>query len=233
MLRGPGTWGSDSTIGGFEYAASYLFTSSATFHFAGAISSTTFTGSLANEMVQSGSVSGGDFLFQDPMAIMLDAIREIAFRTSVHAAMNANITNITNAQQEIEYHGFAKHSIYVTDFRYMAAAVAVSIFSLFAVGLTLWGWWELGRRVSLSPLEIAKAFDAPLLTHAGSNLDLSDNKKLGFVGITPVQYGEGLTEDDVSMRDGSGGKTGVQRRRLVMGIPGGVRRPIAGATYGI
>lgn len=170
-------------------------------------------------------------MFQDPMDNMLDAMREIAFRTSVRAGMDyGNITNATY-RQEIECHGSAKHSIYITDFRYMAAAALVSILGIFFVGLTLYGWWELGRVVSLSPLEIAKAFDAPLLAHAGSNVDLSDNKNLGLVGTTRVQYG-GYVNEDISVQENREESTDVQRRKLVMGLSGKVKKPIAGETYG-
>ncbi|KAH7070204.1 hypothetical protein FB567DRAFT_564734 [Paraphoma chrysanthemicola] len=226
VMPGPGTWGHHSNIGGFEYAASYLFTSNATFHFAGAVSSATLTGSLANEVV-----SGDDawnLTFSDPMNGMLDTMREIAFRTAVRAGKD--YANVTNSTQDVQYTGRSTHSIYNTDFRYMAAAVVVSILSVIAISITFYGWWELGRTVSLSPLEIAKAFDAPLLAHIGSNLDLSHNKHLGPIATRRVRYGAKINEQDYSTQY-TGGQ-GHQRRRLVMGVAGEVRTPTAGEPFG-
>ncbi|KAF2027386.1 hypothetical protein EK21DRAFT_72062 [Setomelanomma holmii] len=226
VMPGPGTWGHNSNIGGFEYAASYLFTSNATFHFAGAVSSTTLTGSLANEMV-----SGNDswnLNFADPMDGMLDTMREIAFRTAVRAAKD--YANITNSTQEVQYSGLATHSIYDTDFRYMAGAIVVSVLSVIAIGVTFYGWWDLGRTVSLSPLEIAKAFDAPLLAQVGSNLDLSHNKHLGAIATARVRYGAKINEQDYSTQYASGQIH--QRRRLVMGVAGEVRSPTAKEPFG-
>lgn len=40
---------------------------------------------------------------------------------------------------------------------------AVVVFPLFI------GWWKLGRKVSLSPVEMAKAFGASLLAKTGNN----------------------------------------------------------------
>jgi len=46
------------------------------------------------------------------------------------------------------------------------------LLGLFAILLLLWGWWELGRPVTLSPLETAKAFAAPILLGAGATKNI-------------------------------------------------------------
>ena len=53
--------------------------------------------------------------------------------------------------------------IFRSDYRYLVVAVLLIVFALLAVLLLLWGWWELGRRVSLSPIETAKSFRAPMI----------------------------------------------------------------------
>jgi hypothetical protein len=228
VLSGPGTFGHHSTIGGFEYAASYMFTSTATFLFKGARSSTALNGSLANEMIHDYSTGGYD-TFDDPMDNMLDKFREIAFRTSVRAGKDR--ANVTDAQQSVTYNGLATHSIYVTDFRYMVAAAIISVASVLAISLTFHGWWQLGRSASLSPLEIAKAFDAPLLSQVGSNINLSDNKNLGLTAAARVQYGVKADEQAYTTQY-AGGQMNHQRRRLVMGPAGQVGRPNAGDIFG-
>jgi hypothetical protein len=227
-MAGPGTWGRDSTIGGFEYAASYMFSSQAIFVFAGARTSIALNGSLANEMIR-GVRRGTDETFDDPMEDMLDKFREIAFRTSVRAGRDR--ANVTDAQQSVSYQGIANHSIYVTDFRYMIAAAVVSAASVIAISITFYGWWQLGRTATFSPLEIAKAFDAPLLAQVGSNVNLSDNSNLGAVGATRVQYGVRADEAAYTTQY-AGGQVNQQRRRLVMGPAGQVGQPNRGDVFG-
>jgi hypothetical protein len=225
-MPGPGT-DQKSTIGGFQFAAASLFTSTVIFNFGGPVSDSVFTGALASQMVRSSD--GWDVVAQDPMDVMLDAMREIAFRTSVRAGRD--LANVTDAKQQVEYHGWATHSIYVTDYRYMAAAMVLGIASVLAIGQTFYGWWELGRTVSLSPLEIAKAFNAPLLAQVGSNFDLSNTKQLGPLATARVQYGEKLNEQAYTTGYVGEGME-PHGRRLVLSLAGEVKRPVAGAAYG-
>jgi hypothetical protein len=204
-----------------------MFSSQAIYIFAGARRSTTLNGSLGNEMTR--GIKDGQNIFEDPMESMLDKLREIAFLTSVRAGKDR--ANVTNAQQSVAYHGQAIHSVYNTDFRYMIAAAVVSVASVLAISLTFYGWWQLGRAVSSSPLEIAKAFDAPPLTQLGSNVNLSDNSNLRAVAATRVQYGL-VSDEQAHTTQYAGGRMNYQRRRLVMGPAGEVGRPNAGDVLG-
>lgn len=50
-------------------------------------------------------------------------------------------------------------------------------------------WWRLGRNVSLSPIEIARAFGAPeLIVGSGSNSSASELMR--EVGSRDIRYGE-------------------------------------------
>ncbi|KAF2107622.1 hypothetical protein BDV96DRAFT_606456 [Lophiotrema nucula] len=57
---------------------------------------------------------------------------------------------------------------YFTDFKFLGIAVGVMILGIVATMSLLWGWWQLDRYVTLSPLETGKAFGAPILMTAGS-----------------------------------------------------------------
>jgi hypothetical protein len=75
--------------------------------------------------------------------------------------------------------------IYQSNYNFLAAALAIMSLAFFAVLLQLWGWWELGRQVGLSPVEIARAFGAlaaqqPKSSGVGEILEL--------VGKTEVKY---------------------------------------------
>ncbi|RYN53703.1 hypothetical protein AA0118_g9539 [Alternaria tenuissima] len=89
--------GIGSTVGGFQYAASYLFGSSVTYRWGGTRFSAVFAGSLANQVVKMDNIGTGQATIQDPMDQMLDALREITFRTAVHAGKDTSTHNVTNA----------------------------------------------------------------------------------------------------------------------------------------
>jgi hypothetical protein len=167
----------------------YLFNSIGTLNFGGPVSSVSLKGSLANEMYVENPFDI-DSTYNDPMPTMLNGIREIAFRASVRAGKDNSTA--TDALQVVPYTGLESRTIYVTNKIYMAFAAAVSTLSLVAVAATFYGWWELGREMSMSPLEIAKAFDAPLLHQVGSNVSF---KKMEHTALTVrVRYGQGLKD---------------------------------------
>ncbi|KAL8912814.1 MAG: hypothetical protein Q9171_002272 [Xanthocarpia ochracea] len=155
---------------------------------------------------------------------MLDALRDIAFRASIRAA-NDN-ASLPNAAQEVPYTSTDERTVYVTDRRYLVAAAVISLFSVAAVAATLWGWWELGREVSASPLEIAKAFGAPLLHDMGSNVPW--NKIPKGLARENIQFGERV---ELGGRRTSFGDW-ERPRQLILERDGGVKKPTVGGLYG-
>lgn len=71
----------------------------------------------------------------------------------------------------------------------MIAALATMVFCIASVLPSYWGFWQLGRKVTLGPIEIASALGAPVLqqphTQAG-DVDIL----LKEVGGRAVRYGE-------------------------------------------
>lgn len=72
--------------------------------------------------------------------------------------------------------------------------------------------------MSMSPLETAKAFGAPLLGRAGSNMEAKE--MVGLVGTMRVRYGEVLREE-----------SGVQVCSLEIAEAEGVQAPRRGVSY--
>lgn len=178
-------------IGGFEYAMSYLFTSTATYNFGGAVSDLRLEGSLANDMYIDANrtdVSAYKNTYNDPMDRMLEAIREIAFRAALRAGRDETNKTVTAAEQEVPYSGRGFDSVYKTNRTLMVIAALLNVVSLSVVAATFYGWWNLGREVSMNPLEIAKAFNAPALNHVGSNMAIQ--KIVKDVNNVPIRYGE-------------------------------------------
>ncbi|KAL1392756.1 hypothetical protein HDK64DRAFT_306228 [Phyllosticta capitalensis] len=167
----------DTTIGGFQLAMSTLFKSSATYQFGGAVSSINFEGSTVNQYVD--DKSSGDFSYpddvnwNDPTSDILDAIREVAFRASIYAAneysSNQTALKNMNASQDVHYLGQSLETVYATDLVRMIAGAALAVLGLLGALPLYYGWWELGRDVTMSPVEIAKAFDARLLAETNEH----------------------------------------------------------------
>jgi hypothetical protein len=71
----------------------------------------------------------------------------------------------------------------------MIGALATMVFCILCVLPSYWGFWQLGRKVTLGPIEIASALGAPVLqqphTRAG-DVDIL----LKEVGGRQVRYGE-------------------------------------------
>ena len=69
----------------------------------------------------------------------------------------------------------------------MALVVMCSALGRLALLLVFVGWWHVGRTVSMSPMETAKALKAPMLEILDSNEDA--NMLLQEVGDRLVRYG--------------------------------------------
>jgi len=80
-------------------------------------------------------------------------------------------------KQSASYNGSRTYSIYRTDTVYLVFAVMISIAGVVSVMVTFYGRWHLGRHVSMNPLEVCKAFRAPILEEAGSDVSLPANLK--------------------------------------------------------
>jgi hypothetical protein len=112
---------------------------------------------------------------------MLSTMRELVFRMSIDAARYPNRSIFQSLAPEdprvqprltanwtqpgIAYTGRQPRTVYRTDWRFVGAAAAVGLLCGVLGGVLplFWGWWQLGRAVSLNPLDVARAFGAPLL----------------------------------------------------------------------
>jgi hypothetical protein len=143
-------------------------------------------------------------------------MREYAFRASLEPEtlsiaehpelmlekLNASeLAHLTgNWTQRVRYRGTEERVVYRTHRGFLAAGAAASLVGVLAVLPLYYGWWRLGRAVSLNPLETAKAFGAPLLAHVNSNA--GDAQLAREAGAARVRYGvvEERTPDGESVR---------------------------------
>ncbi|KAI9147346.1 hypothetical protein HJFPF1_12365 [Paramyrothecium foliicola] len=143
-------------IGGFATVLSSIYGSSAWMHFAGARSWNIVTQGLPATQymtLNDTTVSCADS-WSNPMDDLIEVARELGFRASLHYARS----NASDVQTVPIRRGFTV-LVYVTDYSKLAIAVVVSFVGIFAVLPVFWGWWELGRNVTMNPLEVASAFE--------------------------------------------------------------------------
>jgi hypothetical protein len=77
----------------------------------------------------------------------------------------------------------------------MAVAVLVNLLRFISLIPIYYGWWELGRRTTLSPLETAKASGAPTLREVNDNGTVE--QIIRQVGKRRIRYGEILVSGQV------------------------------------
>ncbi|KAF5260234.1 hypothetical protein FOXYS1_9137 [Fusarium oxysporum] len=190
--------GSGNILGGFSMIAKSLYESEASMRFTGATGyDVSSTGLPATQyLTMNGTTPGCGDRWDNPMEDIIELTRDIGFRASLQYA-KYNTTD----KQKVEYDSGTTTLVYVTNYEKMWIAIAVSLIGIFAVLPTFWGWWELGRDVSLNPLEIANAFGTVgQESHIMRNVDPNQNVG-GIVNavndIGPVRYGAWEMSDGV------------------------------------
>lgn len=127
------------------------------------------TETLANRLLDANNPSISQGQGNDPMGFMLSVLRNIAIRAALKPSQEETDKTVTLAAQTVPYIGRKTYSIYRMIHPSMILAVALNLLSIGLVCALLYGWWELGREVSMPPFESGKAFGSPLLAAADSN----------------------------------------------------------------
>ena len=131
------------------------------------------------------------FQWTDPTEDVIQDFSQVLFI----AAFMADMYGSDNTTQNFTAIQTQPILIYHSEYGYLAAATVVICIALIGVSVTLWGWWELGRDVSLSPLETAKALGAQMFQHW--NLSMDGSRLAKDMGSRKFRYGEQMvTEDD-------------------------------------
>ena len=178
--------GGPTTLGGMWLALSNKFTSNANARFAGAVGyEILLTGSTATEYAQPlpndlAAANHCTLKFSNPLDDMLASARELMFRAAIAAANNSDVQTVSAIQT-------GQQAIYESHFLYLGLAVLVTALGIIFVAPTFHGYWNLGRMVSMSPIETAKALNAPMLNSIDSNANA--NTLLKEVGDRPIRYG--------------------------------------------
>ncbi|CZR51353.1 uncharacterized protein PAC_01228 [Phialocephala subalpina] len=218
------------TLGGLYLAANSLFQANATYQWIGALGvQMNLLDTLSNQFLV--TPTGNNTLYglgipascssnwTDPTNHIIESLNQIAFRVALNAAQFP-FRNTTSppAPQILMMYETRTINVFQSVYRYLAASTVLTVVCVALVLPTFAGWWELGRSVSLNPLETAKAFDAPLLNGPGSNAPL--HELVRTMGMRNVRYGEV-----------EGSANGLPRRELKLADPQELVRPTSGTVY--
>lgn len=215
---------SAGTIAGLQIASDNLFSADVTWAFEVAYGYRLIDYDIfPSQYLVSGDLSDisclGNLTWADPTNDILTAFNELMFRSALQTAeqtpdtFNLQTPNgavnrtfpsstIVNGQQTLP------RNIFLTRYVYLAAATAVMTLGILAVLPTFYGWWHLGRSVSLDPIEVAKAFDAPILGGVSSLSNANVDTLMKNIGKRRIVYGEMIEAD------------GKGERKLTMGSLG-------------
>ncbi|SPO01849.1 uncharacterized protein DNG_04522 [Cephalotrichum gorgonifer] len=170
-----------SKLGGISYAVSSIYGSEVQIYQTGILAllgegPMQYTYMTSDEDA-SGTVS---VTWSDPTPIILEAMRELTFRAAIAFSTDSDNQIVHGTQQEVV-------NKYALHFGYLSGSLACILIGALTVTGFFQGYWLLGRKVSMSPLEIATAFQAPLTTDADSNAKSS--ALLKQVGHQKAKYG--------------------------------------------
>lgn len=115
-----------------------------------------------------------------PTSFVLNSMQNFMFRAALRASNHTDVQSfrVRRTKPALVFH---------SDYKYLVAASLITLLGLFLLLFMLQGWWTLGRKISLNPIETAKAFGAQLLAGVGYN-NVRADQILEAIGSTRVKY---------------------------------------------
>jgi hypothetical protein len=193
-----------STIGALSYIMNNLYASSANLTFRedwdidlrGSQAQTLFYADMDTEHAHRCYYSIDRPGLDDPLIELLRKINTLSFVSALYLANQPQTPVSDRAALGMESQrslssvtGIVEE--YSTDFRYVAGALVATLITIILVLPVYWGFWKLGRKVTLGPLEIANAFNAPIIRPENVRGHHADFEEvLQEVGGRRVRYGQ-------------------------------------------
>ena len=193
-----------STIGALTYILNNLYSSSANLTYKddwdialrGGQAQTTFFADTDTETFSRCYYDIDRPGLDDPAIELLRKVNTLSFVAALYLKGQPAV-NVTDRSAQ----GMANQTVltsvtgiveeYDTDFNYVAGALVASFITMLLVFPVYWGFWKLGRKVTLGPLEIANAFNAPVIRPENVKAQHGDFEEvLQEVGKRRVQYGQ-------------------------------------------
>lgn len=208
---------SNTTLGGLWRALSNAYDSTARLRFVGAVryelstegATTARHAILQPPETQPNPATDCSMRFTNPTDELLAASRELIFRTAIAAASWSDLQTVS--AEQVNY-----TLVHKSQYLFLGLALLVTASAILLVLPTFHNYWTPGRKVSMSPLEIAKAFMAPKLAAADPNS--TAEQLVEKLGQTSMVYGIATSLDG-------------ERRRLGMQDTQRIDAPVRGVIY--
>ncbi|KAF2457053.1 hypothetical protein BDY21DRAFT_363989 [Lineolata rhizophorae] len=111
----------------------------------------------------------GAWTFEDPAPFVLDALADLAFRTAARAGRDRGRSVAFEARRRLD------ELVFRSSLGFLWGAHAVAALALAMLVASSWGFWRFERKLSLSPVELARVFGAPVVGGAeGKGLDAEE-----------------------------------------------------------
>lgn len=143
-----------TTLGGFLLAAQLRYNSGAIVWFSGATGYAISTnGTLGFEFAHgSGDMDFVQMTWGDPMATILEGMRELMFRSAMAEANSTLPAKVSSGTMT------SQRQIYQTEFMFMALGLASVALGFLGVLPLFWKMWQVKEDVTLSPIEVIEAW---------------------------------------------------------------------------
>lgn len=147
----------------------------------------------------------------DPFEDLMSGLNELAFRIGVHTARRDFRTELLSQKYtpldpgvQIAYPApgvlVSNVNVFKVDYLFFFGAALVQLVCVLVIMYTFYGWWRIGRAVSFSPLELARAFNAPMLDNLASNMKAEEmaerlgDHRMRYGAIGPILTQRGTVE---------------------------------------
>lgn len=133
---------------------------------------------------------------QSPISNIGYSLNDLMVRASMRAATvwSYDDDNFSMpVRSAVQYHrqGQSISSLYyTTDWAFGGAAMGVIFFCVLCVLPSYYGFWQLGRKVTLGPIEVAGAFQAPVMQHPAVATNGEVDQFVKEIGQRKVRYGQ-------------------------------------------
>jgi hypothetical protein len=117
---------------------------------------------------------GCRLLWRSPTEWALNSMREIIFRVAINSNKQTNSTirgNGVPVPQTFKTTQVTTELAFQSSYAWLAGGIAVEIIAVVLAVMLTWGWWDLTREVSLSPVETIQVM--PHISHGGDR-DVDD-----------------------------------------------------------
>ncbi|GAB1315572.1 hypothetical protein MFIFM68171_05782 [Madurella fahalii] len=139
------------------------------------------------------SLAGSEFeacrlIWSSPTRYLLTAVHDYMFRVAHHVGNGTD-------RQTFAARRTATVLVFRSDRAFLGGALGVALSGILLVGSLSWGWWRLGRAVTLSPLETARVFQAPAVRDAVRRGETIDEilENVRHVRVSAAAGGEDAT----------------------------------------